>query len=169
MTVLGLVVAVVLLVGLVPASAQERVDCPALAAEALAPLPSPPLPARVDDEGSSLTQMAAAIAAMQSGLAAQKGYTPGSVEVPRDRRERSDRDVKSTGGSAPRSYELQRQAWLERATDKRILLDRLQRECPSLPEGSTRTERKSPRDGAAPCPLGMYTSNTTGRCEPYTR
>jgi hypothetical protein len=164
MTVLRLVVAVVLSVGLTPASAQERVDCRALAAEALAPLPSPPLPARVDDEGSSLTQVAASIAGMQSGLAAQKGYTPGPAEAPRDRR-----DVKSTGASPPRSYELQRQAWLDLATDKRILLDRLQRECPSLPEGSTRSERRSPRDGAAPCPLGMYTSNTTGRCEPYTR
>jgi hypothetical protein len=105
---------------------------------------------------------------MQSGLAAQKGYTAGPAEAARDRRDRSDRDVKSTGGSAPRSYDLQRQAWLERATDKRILLDRLQRECPSLPEDSTRTERRPPREGG-PCPLGMYTSNTTGRCEPYTR
>lgn len=165
MTVLRLVAAVALSVSLTPAFAQERVDCRALAAEALAPLPPPPPTARPDEDGSSLAQVAASIASMQSGLAAQKGYTPGPAEAARDRRER---DVKSTGAPAPRGYELQRQAWLDRATEKRILLDRLQRDCPSLPAGPSQTERRAPRDGSG-CPLGMYTSNTTGRCEPLTR
>ena len=69
--------------------------CQSLAAEALKPLPSPPTapvleppPKESGPDGlAALNQMAAAIAAIRGGAAAQRGYWQGTAEGNRERRD----------------------------------------------------------------------------------
>ena len=145
--------------GVNPALAQgrHRVDdphCQSLAAEALKPLPPPPAPPVLEpppkDSGpeglAALSQMAAAIAAIRGGSAAQKGYWQGTAEGNRERRDRAYADWRARNEVAVANYRLQSEAWNDQAAGVRSLLDRLDRDClsqrgPAQPPPSRRLER----------------------------
>src|SRR5438034_11683556 len=119
----GIVFAAVVLLNVSPALSQgHRVDdpyCKSLAAEALKPLPPPPTapvleppPKDSGPEGlAALNQMAAAIAAIQGGSAAQKGYWQGTAEGNRERRDRAFADWRARNQVIITNYSLQREAW----------------------------------------------------------
>src|SRR3989441_9802556 len=145
--------------GATPALAQgrPRVDVPygkPLAAEPLKPLPPPPAPPVLEpppkDSGpeglAALSQMAAAIAAIRGGSAAQKGYWQGTAEGNRERRDRAYADWRARNEVAVANYRLQSEAWDDQAAGVRSLLDRLDRDClsqrgPAQPPPSRRLER----------------------------
>ncbi len=135
-------IAALLTVTVMPLFAQglhraDDVYCRSLAAEAMKPLPAPPDPPALEspqqDSGpngmGALGQLAAAIAAMRGGLAAQSGYWQGTAEGNRERRERAYADWRARNEAAIANYELQRQAWLDRVAQTRALLERLDRDC----------------------------------------
>ena len=127
--------------GVSPALSQGRrfddPHCQSLAAEALKPLPPPPTapvleppPKDSGPEGlAALNQMAAAIAAIRGGLAAQKGYWQGTAEGNRERRDRAFADWRARNQVIITNYSFQREAWAAEADRTRFLLNRLEREC----------------------------------------
>ena len=150
-----------LTLGVSPTLSQgRRVDdpyCQSLAAEALKPLPPPPTapvleppPKDSGPEGlAALNQMAAAIAAIRGGSAAQKGYWQGTAEGNRERRDRAFADWRARNQVTIANYALQREAWAAEADRVRSLLDRLDRECLAQQRPAPPRRERAPDPGKA--------------------